>query len=240
MLAAAVLDARAEELEVIQTSLRRFLESHPLPMQMFTFVTPEAFWAARREQYFELILLAVRRENRLGIELAHKLRERDQETLLVLVSPDAQWAVESYRVRAHDYLMWPFDDAQFDEVMGLCYTTLQRRRPFIEIKEGRLTTRVLLEEILYTDYHNHYVQLHLKDRVIRTYMPFQAFAERMAPHPRFLNCYRNVMVNMDRVEATDDKDFVLNDGSRVPISRTERLEILQRYQDYCFEKKNFT
>ena len=157
----------------------------------------------------------------------------------MLVSPDAYWAVESYRVRAHDYLMWPFTQAQFNEVMGLCYQTLHQRCPFIEVKEGRLTTCVLLDEIYFTDYHNHYIQIHLKERVIRTYMSFADFAERMAPHPRFLCCYRNVLVNMDQVVELDDKDFVLRDGSRVPISRSERHEIHQRYQDYSFAKGNF-
>ena len=239
MLAAAVLNARDEERSVLEESLRRFLDERPLNMEVFTFGTAESFWEARKLRYFDLVFLTVRQETTLGMDLARKLRERDREALLVLVSPDAYWAVESYRVRAHDYLMWPFTQAQFNEVMGLCYQTLHQRRPFIEVKEGRLTTCVLLDEIYFTDYHNHYIQIHLKERVIRTYMSFADFAERMAPHPRFLCCYRNVLVNMDQVAELDDKDFVLRDGSRVPISRSERHEIHQRYQDYSFAKGNF-
>ena len=45
--------------------------------------------------------------------------------------------------------------------------------------------------------------------------------------------------HLDQVAELDDKDFVLRDGSRVPISRSERHEIHQRYQDYSFAKGNF-
>ena len=77
----------------------------------------------------------------------------------------------------------------------------------------------------------------MRDRVIRTYMTFPAFADLMASHPRFLCCYRNVLVNMDRVTAVDDQDFLLEDGSRVPLSRNGRQLILQRFHDYQFEKQ---
>ena len=44
-------------------------------------------------------------------------------------------------------------------------------------------------------------------------------------------------VNMDHVVAVDEHDFLLEDGSRVPVSRNGRRLILQRYQDYQFEKQ---
>ena len=237
MLAVAILNALPEEEETLEDSLRRYLSEHTLRMEVHAYAHAKDFWEARQQRYFELILLMVRQGEEEGIQLARKLRERDKETLLIFVSPDTQWAVESYRVRAHDYLLWPFQYTQFEGMMNLCAQTLRRRRPFIEIKEGRLSTRVLLEDIYYTDYHNHYIQLHLRDRVIRTYMAFPAFLELMSSHPRFLCCYRNVLVNMDHVVAVDEHDFLLEDGSRVPVSRNGRRLILQRYQDYQFEKQ---
>ncbi len=239
MLAAAILNALPDEQKILEGALRRYLSEHTLRMEVHTFDHAEAFWEARQQRYFELLLLVVRQGEEEGINLARRLRERDQETLLIFVSPDAGWAVESYRVRAHDYLLWPFSYPQFEGMMNLCAQTLRRRRPFIEIKEGRLTTRVLLEDIYFTDYHNHYIQIHLRDRLIRTYMPFPAFAELMASHPRFLCCYRNVLVNMDWIVSVDEQDFLLEDGSRVPVSRNGRQLLLQRYQDYLFEKQEY-
>lgn len=237
MLAAAILNAESNEREILENALRRYLSEHTLRMEVYAYAHAQDFWEARQQRYFELLLVMVRQGEGEGINLARQLRERDQETLLVFISPDAGWAVESYRVRAHDYLLWPFSYAQFETMMNLCARTLRRRRPFVEIKEGRLTTRVLLEDIFYTDYRNHYIQIHLRDRVIRTYMTFPAFADLMASHPRFLCCYRNVLVNMDRVTAVDDQDFLLEDGSRVPLSRNGRQLILQRFHDYQFEKQ---
>ena len=47
MLAAAVLNARDEERSVLEESLRRFLDEHPLYMEVFTFGTADSFWEAR-------------------------------------------------------------------------------------------------------------------------------------------------------------------------------------------------
>ena len=164
MLAAAILNAESNEREILENALRRYLSEHTLRMEVYAYAHAQDFWEARQQRYFELLLVMVRQGEGEGINLARQLRERDQETLLVFISPDAGWAVESYRVRAHDYLLWPFSYAQFETMMNLCARTLRRRRPFVEIKEGRLTTRVLLEDIYFTDYHNHYIQIHLHIR----------------------------------------------------------------------------
>ena len=134
MLAAAILNALPEEEETLEDSLRRYLSEHTLRMEVHAYAHAKDFWEARQQRYFELILLMVRQGEEEGIQLARKLRERDKETLLIFVSPDTQWAVESYRVRAHDYLLWPFQYTQFEGMMNLCAQTLRRRRPFIEIK----------------------------------------------------------------------------------------------------------
>ena len=36
--------------------------------------------------------------------------------------------------------------------------------------------RVLVRDIMYTDYYNHYIQIHTSNRMIKTYMSFAEFS----------------------------------------------------------------
>ena len=66
-------------------------------------------------------------------------------------------------------------------------------------------------------------------------MPFDKFSPMLKPYRQFLWCYRNCMVNMDYIDFLEDKDFVLTDGKRIPISRAMHNEVTQTYANYMFE-----
>ena len=98
--------------------------------------------------------------------------------------------------------------------------------------------KILIRDILYADYDNHYIQIHNKENIIKTYLSFQDFSPLLLKYPQFLNCYRNCIINMDSVDSLHDHDFVLTNGERLPITREKRLEIRQLYADYAFQKLN--
>ena len=99
-------------------------------------------------------------------------------------------------------------------------------------------TRILITDIIYVDYHNHYIQVHTDSRVIRSYMSFGEFSPMLSPYRQFLWCYRNCMVNMDYVDTWEDHDFILKNGERLPIFKSQRKEILQAYANYIFDYVN--
>ncbi|MEY8411558.1 LytTR family transcriptional regulator DNA-binding domain-containing protein [Lachnospiraceae bacterium 62-26] len=112
--------------------------------------------------------------------------------------------------------------------------TTGRFARYIELKEGRYYTRVRISDIVYTDYSNHYIQVHTTSCVVRSYMSFEAFFPMLAPYSNFLWCCRNCMVNMDYIESFGQKEFLLKSGERIPISAARRRETVQKMQDGTF------
>lgn len=53
--------------------------------------------------------------------------------------------------------------------------------------------------------------------------------------PRFLRCHQSYLINMDQV-ARVERDFLLQDGSRVPIRVRSRRQILDAYHRYFLSK----
>ena len=69
-------------------------------------------------------------------------------------------------------------------------------------------------------------------------MSFGEFSPMLSPYRQFLWCYRNCMVNMDYVDTWEDHDFILKNGERLPIFKSQRKEILQAYANYIFDYVN--
>lgn len=81
------------------------------------------------------------------------------------------------------------------------YLSMKAKRSshYIEVKESRVMVKIPIDTILYTDYFNHYIQIHLADRIVKTYMRFEDFSKLLLCYPQFISCYRNCIINLDKV-----------------------------------------
>ena len=187
---------------------------------------------------YDLVFLDILMEGISGIEVARKIRETDSECLLIFISSSKEYALQGFEVRAFDYLLKPLSEERFQKTMDLCQNELAKHIRYIEVKESRTLVKIPLNEIIYSDYYNHYIQIHTAARLIRSYQQFDVFSPLLLCYPQFLCCYRNCIVNMDHVDSVDKHDFVMENGERVPITRGNRNSIYQQYADYQFLKIN--
>lgn len=231
----AIIDDMPSDRNFLLNLLSRYCSQFQLAAQTECFESGEAFLKAFEQTYFDIIFLDIYLNGIDGMKTAEKIREKGSECLLIFSTSSQHHAIKSFRVRAFDYLLKPYGYEQFAEVMHLCDQTLRKRAHYIEVKEGREWVKILLRDILYTDYANHYIQIHAKQRVIKSYMSFHEFSQLLLPYPQFLCCYRNCIVNMDEVIQMEEKDFVMQNGERVPIQRANRSKIRQQYADYMFD-----
>lgn len=239
----AIFEDDMDCLSALEGMLSRYCQTHlePGTVSVQHFTDERCMLEAFDKEKFDIAFIDIYIENRgdAGMRVARQLYSRDSGCLIVFTTQSLEHAVESYQVRAFDYLVKPLVYEKLEKTMDLCCKHLEKARSYIRVKEGRLFINVLISDIIYTDYYNHYIQIYLKDRMVRSYMSFADFYEMLKPYPNFLNCYRNCLINMEKVDYLEDRDFVMMNGSRVPISKNNRKELLQKYADYVFKKNAF-
>lgn len=233
----AIVDDLKSERDLLSSYLVRYCKENSLSLNLVQFSCGEEILAAPKTP-FDIIFLDVYMSGINGLETASEIRKLDNNCLLIFSTTSSDFAVKSFRVRAFDYLVKPYNYKQLSEIMSLAEKAIHKSSRYIEVKESREMVKVLIRDILYADYNNHYIHIHTNNNIIKTYLPFQTFAPLLLNYPQFLNCYRNCIINMDSVTALHDNDFILANGERMPITREKRSEIKQLYADYTFQKLN--
>ena len=234
----AIIEDSGQELSLLERCLQSYLSSRQVYRVIDTYTSGEAFLENWPSKSYDLVFLDILMEGISGIEVARKIRETDSECLLIFISSSKEYALQGFEVRAFDYLLKPLSEERFQKTMALCQNELAKHIRYIEVKESRTLVKIPLNEIIYTDYYNHYIQIHTAARLIRSYQQFDVFSPLLLCYPQFLCCYRNCIVNMDHVDSVDKHDFVMENGERVPITRGNRNSIYQQYADYQFLKIN--
>ena len=234
----AIIEDSGQELSLLERCLQSYLSSRQVYRVIDTYTSGEAFLENWPSKSYDLVFLDILMEGISGIEVARKIRETDSECLLIFISSSKEYALQGFEVRAFDYLLKPLSEERFQKTTDLCQNELAKHIRYIEVKESRTLVKIPLNEIIYTDYYNHYIQIHTAARLIRSYQQFDVFSPLLLCYPQFLCCYRTCIVNMDHVDSVDKHDFVMENGERVPITRGNRNSIYQQYADYQFLKIN--
>ncbi len=234
----AIVDDSLTDIQLLFDNICRYCQEHKVHMQIDKFSNEALFLHSFKNSPYDLIFLDIYMQQATGIQIAKKVQEINPRCQIVFTTTSKEHAVKAFRLHALDYLVKPYTYSQLEDALNHFEHLSRKFTHYIELKEGRHFTRILISDIIYTDYYNHYIQVHTTSNIVRSYMPFDNFAPMLEPYPQFLWCYRNCMVNMDYIESLDDKDFILKNEERIPISKARKKEIVQAYADYVFDYVN--
>lgn len=182
----------------------------------------------------DLLFLDIFMEGLTGVETARQMREQGYRTQIIFLTNSPDFAEESYDVEASAYLLKPL---RLDKL----HKTLERiigpsNRKCVSVRCGHAKPeRIYTDNITYVESAAYRLRVHLADqRVLETRDKLSSFEERM-DDKRFLRCHQSYLVNMDYI--VDDKgEFVLRDGTHIPIRVRTRKGDIEKYRRYYLSK----
>lgn len=186
----AVIDDSAEDRKLLAEKIQNFCLRESLIYEIRSFSSGNEFLLASRTDW-DIIFLDIFMNEIDGMTVARTLRGNNVSSLIVFTTSSRDYAIESYDVRAFHYLVKPIEQDKLDEVLRLSEKSIRSLQHYIEVKEGRIMSRILIRDIMYTDYYNHYIQIHTPGRMIKTYMSFAEFSPLLLKYKQFLSPYRN-------------------------------------------------
>ncbi|MEG1061073.1 MAG: LytTR family DNA-binding domain-containing protein [Oscillospiraceae bacterium] len=230
----AVVDDSAEDRAQLINNIKKFAKDNAVLIHFTEYTSGEEFLANAFFHALDAVFLDIFMDSMDGMNVAQEVRRLHQGCRIIFITKSPDFAIKSYDVRAFYYILKPFTYDDVAKVLNMLDIGMQQSSRFIDVKEGREWCKILLTDILYVDYHNHYVLIHTASSIVSTYMKFSEIEEKLSIYSEFLTCYRSLMVNMNKISKVDDMFFLLCNGEYIPINRKQVREIKAQYADYAF------
>lgn len=226
----ALVDDTPMELEILSDII-----SKELPYAtVFTFPSGKSFLDSWENNGYDLILLDIYMEDMLGVDVAKKIRETDEEVRLVFCTTSNEFASESYEVGANYYLQKPVSQVSFQRMLKMIRLDDYEENRFITLPDGQ---RIVLRNITYTEYYNHSIIIHSKKRAdLQTRLSQMEWEALLSEYNFLCSCSKGIVVNLHEVDRIEEGMFVLHNGEAVPISRRKTKEMSESYAHFCFEQ----
>lgn len=222
--------------EILKHVLNQYFEDINRKAEIVEYTTGDALLADVEEGYLdaEVLFLDIYMKGLNGMETAHKLREIKSKVPIIFLTASPDFAIESYEVRAAGYLLKPFDEGKLRKLLSRILKTECKRR--IAVKVGRQHRYPYTDEIMYIESSGHSATLHMKDGSDIVTIEKLNDIEKRLDEGHFIRCNQSYLVNMDYIQDTDS-DFILTDGTRIPIRVRGRKDVLDNYNVY-FDKNS--
>ena len=225
MLKIAVCDDDSEHLRYTAALVQKQLASNIIETDLFTSAR-ELIRSVEYDRYLpDIAVLDIKLGQENGIELAKQLNRLLPTCRVIFLTGYADYAPASYEARhvwfvlkstAENYLGPALQraidaSADIDSPVGL--TAHRSGRSFF----------LPLGEILYIDRAARKTRIICKDAVYTVSdSPMTLIKGQSSPF--FLRCHQGYWVNIRQIKGLERDEFILIDGSRIPISRTYREE----------------
>lgn len=239
----AICDDEPEQIQQIQRLLGVWVDQHPeLQPQVTAFLSGTALLEhISSKGTFDIYLLDVLFPGTNGIDLGLKIRDTDQEGHIFYLTNSRDHAVDSYLTRAFQYLLKPIDRQRFYTALDqAAHNWLREHTSFITVKTRNGLQRLSIRNIVYGELVGHCVQYHLADSTALESTTLRtSFREAVAPllkYDRFALCGTSFFVNLSFVTTIDSNGLKLTTGKTLPLSRTLRTEVTNKWLDYYLKE----
>lgn len=236
MLRIAICDDLQVFLKHIQKMLANW-EDRPDDLCVETFEDADSLLAAHSNKPFDIILLDVIMPLLNGIEAAREIRQHDKTVKIVFLTTSPEFAVESYTVKANNYLLKPVDPEKLYACLQELSEDLQVSQKNIVVKSAKALHHVEIKNIEYLEAQNKHVLFALSDgTTITAVEPLYSYEDQLPLADGFFKCSRSYIVNIHRIDTYTTKEIRMRSGCRISISRSCHKEFEAAYFEVLFGK----
>ncbi|WP_218849859.1 LytR/AlgR family response regulator transcription factor [Winogradskyella vidalii] len=183
----------------------------------------------------DLLFLDIQMPDLTGIEFSKML---PKETRVIFTTAFDHYALEGFKVEALDYLLKPFDYAEFlaaankantwfELVKGKRQSILSEEKEFLFVKSEYKQLRIKLADVLYFEGLKDYIKIWVKDKSkpILTLMSLKSLEEEL-PATQFMRVHRSFIVALNNIDVVERSQIIINE-QRITVSEHYKPKFLE-------------
>ena len=219
-----------------QELIRSYVEKTPFLNLMGVYSNAvQAMKEMANQEGIHLMFLDIQMPGLNGLEFSKLV---NAETRIVFTTAFGQYALDSYKVNALDYLLKPISYADFMQSVNKAIHWFEMKwgykiflepvsedKKFIYVKSDYKLVQIDLDKILYVEGLKDYVKIHLEgeQKAVISLLSMKAMEETL-PSARFIRVHRSFIVQKSKIKVIDRGRIVFN-REYIPISDSYKQEL---------------
>lgn len=189
-----------------------------------------------RKQVFDVLFLDIDMPGMDGMQIAETIREENQYVKIVFVTNKEECVFQGYRYGAFRFIRKSCFEQELPETMASLENFFDSVNELIVFKKPRGTFSKKISEIRYIEAQGHNMTVNCGDTTEQVTGTIREY-EKMLSAKGFIRIHNGFLVNFRNIYSIEQKDIVLDDGKKLPMSRNRtnetkiKLQVFTRSMD---------
>ncbi|MBQ7573151.1 MAG: response regulator transcription factor [Clostridia bacterium] len=181
---------------------------------------------------YDIIFLDMEMDGLNGIETANKIRETDENALIIFITSYKQYVFESFKCSPFRFLLKPVEYDEFERVLRDAQKKLSKKNTTFTFSENQNIITLFYDDVIFFESKKHYVYVHTKDKIHKIRTTLSKICERLDKNIIF-RVHKSFAVNFKYIQKISATEIALyGTNTIIPISRALKKEVLHNYTDF--------
>ena len=232
----AIVEDTQEERKTLIACLNKYQEQNHENISWICF--DNAFDFLESKEKFDIVFFDIMLPGMNGMEAAEKLREYDDDIIIIFTTNMTSFAVKSYEVDALDYILKPISYERVEFKLTKAFNLIRARGATsiaINNEDGRLI-RISSAQIYYVEVRGHKLEYYTEKGVFYGKGTLSQLADELE-HYNFARCNAYYLVNLRYIFSVDGYYLEMKNGDRLKISQPKKKEFVGKLANYMGQGK---
>lgn len=235
----AIVDDEINEREIIKKYIREWADAGKQLVEFSGFDNSESFlFSWEDDKDYALLVLDIEMGEISGLELAEKIRSEDKNLPIVFVTGYDEYIQYGYDVSALHYLIKPVNKERLFQALNKLAEREEENVKSLIVNAENKVRRIQINNVLYIEAAGHGSIMHTEDEVVSLKESFGEIERQMLPTKEAVKCHRAYLVNLKFVSAIQNSNLILDNGERLPISRSRIKNVRNEFLRYYSHRSN--
>ena len=222
----AICDDEKKDIKRLVSLLEKYGADKQMDVNTSTYETASDLIAAMPETEWDIIFLDINMEGMDGLSLAGRIREKDEEVPIILVTAFINYALDGYKVRASRFLVKDDLDKTLPECMDDICIQLQKKKKNMLFNCVEGDVDIMLSEIVFIETTGHKSIIHLGSEDYHLYESMDELENRLKVYG-FIRVHQSYMVNIRHIRSINNYVLILDTGYEIKIPKARYKQVRQ-------------
>ena len=242
MYSVAILDDEKGVVEQLKSMISAYESIRGIQLKTTGFVNGGSFRPDDLAGY-DIFILDINMPGLNGLQIAKKIREKNEDSVIIFCTNYAQYALNGYEVGALGYIIKPITeyslfkniDRAINSLNSKTRKSAKKERLIVKTTDGQ--KMIDIDKLVYVEIRRHDLYFYcLENDVLvplKTRGTMHEMAEKLC-YSSFARCNASYLVNMDHINSVfKNKSLIqLNGGATLSLSRKYKKEFTEKFMEY--------
>ncbi len=230
----AICDDENNCIERINRMLQKYKETEE--MKIYKFLSGEQFLEQISSgNKFDIVFLDIEMATTSGIEVAHILREKNSDAIVIFTTSHVGYVSDTFRLGAFQFLVKPVEEESFCYDFERAISEYKKAHQLYRIRWRDTSYIIKYGDIFYIEAYNRHLYIYTESKAYECVGMLPEQVTKLKPYD-FVRCHQGFIINMSKIKEINKADVVLSNDVVIPIGRKYREGLLKAFNIYLTGK----